>query len=296
MLLPAAGLSAQERAAQDQAAQEQGERILLDTGIVKRPAGASANVRPVQYKSLVASTPATPRKTSANAETTTDVGVTFWRLRPVMPGDDPATRLLLLDDESGHEIEQIAERIEAGTPLKPGERVRLSVEVPRSGYLYVLDREQYANGSLGPATLIYPNFQTRPGDNQVAVGRLLEIPDRLDRISSFKLIKSGAEHQGEVLIVLVTPQPLPDLHAVGRKAMILPDEQVAQWDKQYGFQVEHLELVGGAGKPMTVAEVRAGADRNRQLTTDDAQPQSVYRVAAKAGSPILLKLPLKIRP
>jgi hypothetical protein len=220
------------------------------------------------------------------------VGVTFWRMRTVRPDDDPETRILLLDE--GSEIEQVPERIEAGTPLKPGERVRLSVEVPSTGYLYILDRETYADGRTGPAYLIYPNFQTRQGENAVAAGRQIEIPHHSDRISSFKLVRSRPDHVGETLIVLVAPQPLDQLRTSSRTPPVIADAQVQEWESRFGFQVEHHELVGGAATAWTAAEKRSGSDPNQLLTQDDALPQSVYAVKAKPGQPILLKLPVKI--
>ncbi len=186
------------------------------------------------------------------------------------------------------------ERIEAGTPIKPGERVRLSVEVPRTGFLYVLDREQYADGTLGAAYVIYPNFQTPQGDNAVAAGRQVEVPDRRDRISSFRLVRSRPEHTGEVLTVLVTPQPIPDLVTNSRQPAQVTSDRLAQWEREYGMQVEHLELVGGAGRTLTEAEREAGGDKQHLLTQSDAMPQTLYRVKSRPNQPLLLRLPLKI--
>jgi len=41
------------------------------------------------------------------------------------------------------------ERISPDTKLAQGDKLRISVEGARKGYLYVIDREQYADGSLG---------------------------------------------------------------------------------------------------------------------------------------------------
>lgn len=265
----------------------EGTRALVDLNLVKRRPAGAGRPRPVQYR---------PVSMAANAGAAGPgqmlVGVTFWRMRTVRPGDDPDTRILLLDE--GVEVEQVPERIEAGTPLKPGERVRLSVEVPSTGYLYVLDRESYANGTTGPAHLIYPNFQTRPGENAVAAGRQIEIPHHADRIPSFKLVKSRPDHVGETLIVMVSPQPLSKLETSSRIPPVIDDALVAEWEAKFGFQVDHHELVGGASMPWTAAEKRSSDDPNHRLTQDDALPQSVYAVKAKPGQPILLKLPVKL--
>lgn len=266
-------------------------RMLWDTGLLqKRPASKTPGSRPL---GSISYRPASPAPGPSTPDDTV-VGLTFWRLRKPLPLDDPNSRLLVLDEASGEEAELIPERIEADTPLKPGDRVRVSVEVPRTGYLYVMDREQYADGKLGAAQLIYPNFQTRSGDNMVSAGRTIEIPDRRDRINHFKLIQSRADHVGEVLEVFVTPKPLDELNTNSRKMPVVADEKLAGWEKKYGLKVERFELNGGAGKTWTEAERKAGENSTKMLTRDDALPQTLYRVKAPAGVPILLRVPLRI--
>src|SRR5205814_852089 len=81
-------------------------------------------------------------------------------------------------------------------------------EAPRGGYLYVIDREQYADGSSSAPYLIYPNFQNRAGDNAVAPGRLIEIPDRHAEPNHFVIRPSRGDQTGELLALLVTTEPL----------------------------------------------------------------------------------------
>jgi hypothetical protein len=47
------------------------------------------------------------------------------------------------------------------------------------GYLYVIDREQYEDGTLGEPVQIFPTTRTRGGDNSVKPGSLIEIQDRM---------------------------------------------------------------------------------------------------------------------
>ncbi|MGH9661368.1 MAG: hypothetical protein ACRD96_22670, partial [Bryobacteraceae bacterium] len=138
----------------------------------KTPASKAATPKPVKppvYKSVG---PAPATKASA-ADTL--LGVTLWRLRKPRAADDPNSRLLILESESDPGADFVPERLAVDTPLAEGDRVRLTVEVPRGGYLYVIDREQYADGTLSPPYLIYPNFKTRPGDNAIAAGRIVEV-------------------------------------------------------------------------------------------------------------------------
>jgi len=120
---------------------------------------------------------ATPNVPTNNVAPETVVGVTLWRLRPARQTDS-GERLIVHDDNSDNEW--IPERISASTRLVQGDKLRISVEAVRGGYLYVIDREQYADGSLGEPYLIFPTTRTAGGDNSVGIGRLVEIPAQDD--------------------------------------------------------------------------------------------------------------------
>ncbi|MBM3726809.1 MAG: DUF4384 domain-containing protein [Acidobacteria bacterium] len=275
----------------------EGTRILWDTSV--RPASKAPKpaARPIRYKPAPAP-PAPvaviPGLTQASATSRPEVlGLTFWRLRRASALDDPNTRLLILDEDSKDEIAYIPERVEADTPLAEGDRVRVTVEVPRTGYLYVFDREQYGDGKTSQPYLIYPNYLTRQGDNAVAAGRLIEIPDQRDRPNHFRVRKSRPDQVSELLSVMITPEPLPNLR-VGRDPMPVREEQMAEWENKFHVQAERWEMEGGAGKAWTPAEKAAGADPATLLTRDDPAPQTLYRVAAEPGKPMLLKVPIKL--
>ena len=53
-------------------------------------------------------------------------------------------------------------------------------------------------------------------------------------------------------------------------------------------------MAGGPGTAYTAAEKAAGAAPNQQLTQDDPLPQTIYKVDAKHGAPILVTIPLRI--
>src|SRR6185295_7580311 len=122
---------------------------------------------------------------------------------------DSGERLIVHDDDAVKEW--MPERISANTRLVQGDKLRISVETVRAGYLYVIDREQYADGTLGEPYLIFPTTRTSGGNNEVAVGRLLEIPAQDDSPPFFTMKKSRPDHVAEVVSVLVTPEPLAGL-------------------------------------------------------------------------------------
>ena len=293
-------------AAAGPAIQNDDTRNLWDTGFAQRrpkPKTPSRARKPARYrratpslasqasKTPPAGTPETPPSQQPVAEDAI-VGVTVWRLRPSAPADGAAARILVHEPAKEEDVEWTPERIEADTPLSEGQRVRLSIETPRTGFLYVIDRERYADGTYGKPYLIFPTTRTRGGNNAVSAGSIVEVPAQSDNPIYFTLKRSRPDHVAEVITVLVTPQLLPDVK-IGRDALELPEAQVAQWEAQWGARAERLEMADGAGKTYTQAEKAAGADPSQQLTQDDPLPQTIYRVAAKPGDPVLITVPLR---
>ena len=148
-------------AAAQQSSSEDRTRQLWNTAFrAKRPATPRPSSAPASTPAPAA-TAAEPTTTLASTPPRLDaedpgdslVGITVWRLRPSLPEDDKDVRISALD--GGEEL--TPERIEAETPLREGEKVRISIEAALSGYLYVIDREQYADGSFGTPYLIFPH-------------------------------------------------------------------------------------------------------------------------------------------
>jgi hypothetical protein len=273
---------------------QEATRQLWNTEFINKrpaPASAAAPAKPVSYRPIAGSKLAGP---GANGTIQTTIGITLWRLRDPKPAETGNTRLLVLERPGAQTREQIPERVDTSTLLSNGDQVRLTIEVPSSGYLYVIDREEYADGTTSDPYLIYPNWQTKPGDHAVAPGRLLEIPDRRDTPNVFTLRPKRADETAEVLAMLIAPSPLPDLK-IGNEPLRLGRKTYDDWQQRWGAQSERLELVGGAGAVWTGQENDAGANHNHLLTRDDAPPQTLYRVMSKPGSPIMVQVPLRIK-
>lgn len=231
---------------------------------------------------------ATPNVPVDNVAPDTVVGVTIWRLRPANRSDS-GERLIVHDDNST--TEWLPERISSTTKLAQGDRLRISVEAVRSGYLYVIDREQYADGSLGEPYLIFPTTRTVGGDNSVSVGRLLEIPAQDDEPPFFTMRKSRPDHVAEVVSVLVTPAPLEGVQ-ITDKAQKLSETQVASWEKQWGSGVGRLEM-STVGQTWTKEEKES---RTRALTPTAPAPQLLfYRPSLKSTDSMFVKLRLSYR-
>lgn len=231
---------------------------------------------------------ATPNVPTDNVAPDTVVGVTIWRLRPANRSDS-GERLIVHD--SAATSEWLPERISANTRLVQGDKLRISVEAVRSGYLYVINREQYADGSLGESYLIFPTTRTTGGDNEVSMGKLVEIPGQDDAPPFFTMKKSRADHVAEVMSVLVTPKPLENVQ-ITDKPLKLSETQVAEWEKAWGSSVGRLDMTT-VGQSWTKDEKDA---RTRALTTSAPAPQLVfYRPGAKSSEPMFVKLRLSYR-
>ena len=220
----------------------------------------------------------------------TVVGVTLWRLRPTKAAD---TGERILVQEGSESVNWIPERVEVDTKLAAGTRVRLSVEAARTGYLYVIDREQYADGSLGEPYLIFPTTRTNSGNNEVKAGRIIEIPSQDDSPPFFTLKPSRSDQVSEMISVLVSPTPLDGIK-IGENAQKLSVQQVAEWEKSWAGTVGRLEMHNGAGKTWTRQEKEAGADATRSLNQNEPAPQTLfYSPDAKSGKAVMVSVALR---
>jgi hypothetical protein len=234
---------------------------------------------------------ATPRIPTDRVDGESVLGITLWRLRPSRVADDKEVRLFKHKKDKTTVSEWTPERISVDTPLAVGQRVRLSIEAARTGYLYVIDRELYDDGTLGDPYLIFPTSNLRGGDNQVSVGRVIDIPALEDEPNYFTLDPDRPGLTGEVISVLVTPQPLDEIK-IGEEAVKLSKEDVENWEKSWGAQVGRLELENSFGKPWTKEE--RDASKGQTLKRDSPAPQTLYyRHAAKPGESLMVSVRLR---
>ena len=265
---------------------EETTRHLWDTAFINQGKQPAAARRPARRNYRIA----TPRVPVMGVAADSVIGVTLWRLRPSRPAD--AGERMIVQEGPGA-AEWLPERVSSDGKLSEGDRIRVSIEAARTGYLYVTDQEQYADGSKGEPYLIFPTTRTRGGDNAVKAGRIIEIPSQDDSPPYFTLKRSRVDHVGENIIVLVTPAPIEGL-AITDKAQRLSDETLASWEKSWGAQTGRLEMEDGNGKPWTRQEKEAGADGTRSLNQDEPAPQTIYyRPGASSGVPVLIKMQLQ---
>ncbi|HXV29858.1 MAG TPA: DUF4384 domain-containing protein [Sinorhizobium sp.] len=262
-----------------------GNYTKTDTQPATRPPGTSrpstSSERDVTTKDL--------RSVEETAAAGTMLGITVWRMRPAEVSDEVKLK------EGDTVVTPV--RVKSDTPLREGDRVRLTIEAPRDGYLYVIDREKYADGTLGPATLIFPTRRLLDGDNAVNEKVVVEIPAMNDNPPFFTLKRSRPDHEAEMIFVLVSDQPLPDIK-IGRNASPTPlqlkDEQINEWLSKWAGPVSRFDLEAGEDAPMAAAQAEV-ATRTRALVHEDPKPQTLYWLPdANPGTPLMISIPLVI--
>jgi hypothetical protein len=258
---------------------------------IGQPKATPRPIPSLRYRFVASSSPnAKPLTAADNVQ---QLGITLWRLRPAGPSD---TGERIVVEEEGHSTPMVPARIELDTPLHAGDRIRLSIESPRAGYLYIFNRDVYANAQMGEAMMIFPTRTIRGGDNRVVPGKLIDLPAQEERQSYITVqprpSAARSAQTGEVLTLIVTDNPLP-LTITDQPARIAPAD-LASWEKEWTADNERYELEGGAGQTWTGEEREAARSvGSRQLTQTDSPPQTIFRIAMANKSAFLISLRLR---
>ncbi len=225
------------------------------------------------------------------------VGVTLWRLRAPKAAEQVALESgRMVGIKNGKQQEQVPERVSSDTVFSLRQDWRMGIEAPRTGYLYVIDRESYADDTLGEPYLIYPQYPEQR-KNRLTAGVLTEIPNQeaAEAVFTFLPSPTGRAVTAEVLVILLTPTPLKGLPNSDEGRPIKLDASVVkEWEKAYSAQIEKYELKNGSGQTYTRAEQKAGGKTPIKLKAADPLPQTVFRIGNKPGQPLILKLPLQV--
>ena len=273
--------------------------VSLSTVIKHRPPGNSPNAGAVSLDNeigYIVSDSQFPTEPPPEGMVYATVGFTVWRSRPATARDGVDAARETIDSQ-----EFVAERI--GDSITNGERLYLGIESltgeflsDKGGYLYVINREQYADGKFGRARLIFPTRLTYNGKNIVKPGQLIVLPGKN---RPFIIKRSSPSQMAETYTIIVSPFELSLPGSLGGKAMVLPDSLVADWEKQYSGPVFTASLRGGLGAPQTnreyVVGTRATIDTAESLSQNEPPPQTCYRSAVKIGNPAMVTVALGFR-
>lgn len=204
------------------------------------------------------------------------VGVTIWKLQRTITGYSNI-------DQSMREDR--ATRVEADTQFQKGELLRLCIESPGFGYLYVVDRDWFMDGSSGATNLIFPE---RGENNRLVPGKVIEIP--AENQPPFKT-EPSSNQAGELLTIIITSAPLA--LPLSKKPLPISSQQLAEWEDRWSSLTERFEMNGGAGEARTREEQQAvSGGGTRQLTRDDPAPQTIYFLTPRRDDGLLFNLML----
>jgi hypothetical protein len=219
------------------------------------------------------------------------VGLTLWRMRSATATEIKESRSFRQKKQGG--LAWTPVRMATGDVLTDGQLTRLSIESARQGYLYIINREEYADGTLGEPSLIFPTMSARDGDNLVSAGVVVGIPDQKDDVPYFTVERSKPNQTGEVLLLILAPKPIVDPNLIGDEPLVLPIAKVEEWEKLWGVEVKRLNDPAAVGKALTPEEKEATVDKNRKLKENDPIPETIYRIPAKFGDPMLVRVNLR---
>lgn len=258
--------------------------------VVARPAksGTRSGNKPTRPKSASARNYRSPqpftKQPGASQTEYPAVGVTIRRLQ--IPEDAKGM------EQEGEEAQ--LEQLATDAPLNIGSRIRIYLEpLVRDGFVYVVDREQFADGTYGVPKLIFPTLRTRQGNNRVRANELIQIP-RPPSYFRINPSSTGKTQVAEVLTIVITPTPLELPAALGDRAMTLNADQVKEWESKWSVPVTPFKMEGGAGQVERAKDLDQVGEE-AQLTEDDPLPQTVYRVTVKKGNPLLVTVPLRFK-
>jgi hypothetical protein len=254
-----------------------------------RPAEAGVKTNPKHKKTTRSTTLRTPKRfVNGSAPAGTEfaqVGVTILR---VDAGQSKGV------DQEG--AEQTIERMDTNAPYTNGDTIRLRLQPATGGYLYIVDREQYADGSLGPATLVFPTLRTRKGNNLLEPWTPIEVP-AYPSVWRFKprALKEGEARKvqtTEVLTIIVSPKPLVDSSRISEKQLALNPGEFEGWLAQWKTAVQQFDMENSIGQVLK----SKGIDQDgEEATEEEVGGQTIYRVATKPGNPLLVNLPLRFK-
>lgn len=225
---------------------------------------------------------------------TEELGITFWRLRPLKKFEINAADIATFSVRIGTDKSEnwTAERVSSTTLFRPGDRVRFTIESSRTGYMYIVNREFYTDGSSGEASLIFPTLRTRGGDNRVRAGSLIEVPAADDSVPYFTVTPRREDYAGEELAVIITSAPIPGIEPE-RQAQRITREKVEQWLEDWGSTVDIYDAEDGLGIAYSVEEAAAANSTTRELFQEEPLPQTIYRLKVRADLPFIVPFQMR---
>jgi hypothetical protein len=231
------------------------------------------------------------------------LGITLWKfdkrkLGTVIPGGQTSDARSIT-----HPIDDSAVvRVNQDTVFRVGDKIRLSVESPTSGYLYVANCEVYEDGSYGTPMVVFPTKRTRGGVNFLSVGTPIELPSINDQPNYFLLTESKSVKKvvAEALVFVVTKSLITDFEVPADNTE-LAKNRLELWEKKWTGRTEIWEIDSKESREYTQAEYESGNEilnvgeesKGRSLKSDEPEPHTLYAVKSPSEDGMLFTLILR---
>jgi hypothetical protein len=199
-------------------------RSIISDDFIKNRPRSRARRHPPNGSRLYRLTSAPRTRRAGESARTLQLGVTIWKLQP----------------DRNRQLERTAKRVEADTKFHEGDLLRLSIESPRPGYLYVINRDWFTDGSIGETNLIFP---VRGEDNRLKAGKLIDIPTESE--APFRATPKPNQ-SGERLTIIVTSSPLQ--LPLSKNPLPITDTQLREWETRWSAMSDRYEMNDGAGQ------------------------------------------------
>lgn len=220
------------------------------------------------------------------------IGVTIWKLEEAQASDG---EFEAFTDNGRQRRLLVPRRVSTETIFESNDLVRLSFEASRRGYLYIINQEMFADGTLGAANLIFPNKRIRNGANLLSVGRPIELPDAKGNPFYFEMRQSNDTNKrlaAEVLTVIITDRPLPNI-LISERPLPIDNATLQKWQTKWAGNVEIFEPKNSSTR--YTRREREAADGKTALTRGDALPQTVFLVEGNKNGGSMISIPLWYR-
>ncbi len=224
----------------------------------------------------------------------TFLGLTLWQM-VIAPDAEVKTRGFSHPKDKEGKKDWTAVRIAWDKPVHENDYVVFTFESAPQGYLYVIDRDAFADGSFGDPILIFPTKRIRDGRNDVEPGHPVQIPDPTDHPPALQVDPAKPGQTGIQLIVIGSPQKIPELQA-GDDQKKIPPALLARWQKQWATNVELTTDPKLDGVAITLAEQAALSDFSHPLSPKDKAPTAIFHRRGPAGQPIYVAAILRLDP
>lgn len=230
---------------------------------------------------------------SAPFNKTMRLGLTLWKMEPSRDSDAPSVREIVHPPADGNRplpsVSWTPVRLPSNQGFQLGDKFQAGVESSRTGYLYVVNRSLRTDGSMGPASLIYPSSRIRGGDNAVWPGRLIRLPDRDSNPPYWEFQSSRPDYAGEQIVLLLVPQRLDDMS----DGMTIGDETLSEWTRRFGNGVKPASQRSDSSR-LTPAEAAARND-GTPLASSAPLPQVVFEAERSRDTGMLTVTTIRVR-